>query len=372
MSKSLIVVCMVMGVLAQSERATAQSAQNPRVRELTARYDSIWPLLVVAESTYRVQAIAANAAEEAKKAEKLDTVFVGPLTVIARPAFIEEARAYIADSWKDFETSAQGAEGQLRGITIMVEASKPVSMFRQMAHRPRHMLLQLPSLLSLQARRAYGMRAIGTQVTTTAPPAIRTWLMGAPLSSESNDARVYRELAVSRSDAAAKCFRQQVEGCIDALAMVPPDSLWSTWYSAAQLRELTLESTEGGRRGRTSELDACIRLNRVESCASYLRWGHTVPLPLSASARAAFLRYALERGGQGSLARLLNSNADVQSAIEAAARQPIEPLVASWRAEVQKAKPEMHAGVTRSRIAIVFWLLVCAGLAMRSTRWRLA
>jgi hypothetical protein len=371
MSKHTCVIALAVVALMPFGSAAAQTAANPRLRELDAQFDSIWPLLVTAEAEHSARAKAALAAEAARKAEKLDTATVGPLTVIARPQMLDEARAYVTNVWQDFERSTHGAEAELTGITLLIEGGKTVPMFRPMSYRPRHTMVQMPTMLPLSARRAYLRRALGGHLALAAPPSIRQWLKGAPISLEQDLARTFRELAVSRAESSSRCFRGDIEGCRAALALTPEDSIWSSWYTPAQLRQLAIESSSSTRRVRDPVLDACIHRNQVADCAAYLRIRQDVPLPLSASVRSGFLHYALEQGGEGSFARLIASTGDVETALEQASGKPMRELLADWRAEVGRARPQMHAGVTRSRIAIVFWLLVCVGLSMRSTRWRL-
>jgi hypothetical protein len=372
MSNHAIVIALTVVLLMPFGSASAQTAPNPRLRELNAQFDSIWPLLVTAETENSERAKAALAAEAARKAEKLDTVMVGPLTVVARPQMLEEAGAYVTSVWQDFDRLTHGAEAKLAGITLLIEGGEAVPMFRPMSHRPRHTMVQLPTMLPPSARRAYLRRALGGHLALATPPAIREWLKGAPISLEQEMAHTFRELAVSRAEASSRCFRQDMEGCRAALALTPQDSLWSSWYTPAQLRQLAIESARPAVPVRDSKLDACVRRNEVADCAVYLRFRQALPLPLSEHARSSFLHFALEQGGEGSFARLIESTRDVETAIEQAAGKPIPTLLADWRAEVERARPEMHAGVTRSRLATVFWLLVCVGLSMRSSRWRLA
>ena len=56
--------------------------------------------------------------------------------------------------------------------------------------------------------------------------------------------------------------------------------------------------------------------------------------------------------------------------LERASGGDLETLVADWRTSLVAHRPSAYAGSGRSAVVVVFWTLILAGFAMRSTRWR--
>lgn len=369
MSKHACCLAVLLALAGVSERGYAQRPSAERIRDMQQQLDSLIPALRIADSVYQVRADSAQRAERASQAEELDTAMVGPFTIVSRPNAVGRAESYVGDMWRDIENIMQGSESRLRGITILLESGDPVRMFAEYSERPRHLRINMPLMLTPAARRVHLKRVVGGELSRTAPREVRTWLNDAPLSWEADYAYVYRQLATARAAAANRCFSKDVQSCKAALGLVPTDSVWSNWYSSAQLRELVAEIRSPVRDTMRTE---CLGVNKIESCAAYLRQNTVgAPLPLSENVRASFLTFALMQGGQGSFARLLSARGDVADRIATAAGQPIDKVVADWRTEVQRSRPDVNAGMTGSRLAVLFWLILGLGLAMRSTRWRL-
>jgi hypothetical protein len=95
-------------------------------------------------------------------------------------------------------------------------------------------------------------------------------------------------------------------------------------------------------------------------------------IPLSPEARASFLGQALRTGGAGAFLRLRAADGEpLLDRLVAAAGVPQDSLLAAWRSAVLAARPSARAGLIRSPLSVLFWLVLLGALAVRSTRWRL-
>ena len=87
----------------------------------------------------------------------------------------------------------------------------------------------------------------------------------------------------------------------------------------------------------------------------------------------AMVWVALEAGGEGAWDRLVEDpQMTATQALLNASGSSQQQLEASWRNMILEARPRVHAGLSLSKWTALFWILVLAAFAMRSTRWRLA
>jgi hypothetical protein len=187
---------------------------------------------------------------------------------------------------------------------------------------------------------------------------------------ERNETHIYRVLVLAHSYRAKECLRKIAAGCVAALGLTVPDSLWTQWYTLPEMQRLVTD--EWAPQGvRDIRRDECLRLNLRSSCVAFLRQHSGVKLPLSKGARLSFLIHVLKRGGAGAYARLTSGTTDLPTRLAKAGGAPLETLAAEWRADLDKARPDVHAGSTATRASTVFWVFLFAALAMRSTRCRL-
>ena len=95
--------------------------------------------------------------------------------------------------------------------------------------------------------------------------------------------------------------------------------------------------------------------------------------PLTAEARVAMLWLAIEAGGDGAWLRLIDDpEASPSEALRSASGMTPAQLGLMWHEEVMRHKPEVYAGSLPVSWVSLFWIALLVGLAMRSTRWRLA
>lgn len=361
-----LLFAIVASVTSSPDSASGQTGRAQQARRLQARIDSLTPLFMVAESTWRRESAEAQAEMARKLSEHLDTGVVGPFFILARPAAFARASQAFASGWDEIEPWTRGAIGRFPPTVVMVQIGDRVPVFSTMQARPYHVQLDLSTLLPEKTQHVQVARLLGAQLTAAAPSQIRTWLQGIPLSRENGDTQAYRELVTARAHVARECFEWKITSCRRALGVEPSFADWSNWYTPEELRTI-VETLEWGHGQLANE---CVRQRMHSSCVSYLTALGGAPDPMSAAGRLSFLRYVLVRGGTGSFARLFDHEG-IEASLVAAGQAPLDTLLRGWRTEVEGAKPDMQSGATGSRLATLFWLMVFAGLAMRSTRWRL-
>jgi hypothetical protein len=128
-------------------------------------------------------------------------------------------------------------------------------------------------------------------------------------------------------------------------------------------RLVTLEPATENRECLAGDDDACL------AALGLAGGGMSVP----PEAPAMVLMEAVRMGGPGAWARLLErSHAEPAEALELAAGVEVRAVAAAWRDALLEQRPEIHAGLAGQAARALLWFLVLAGLATRSTRWRIA
>lgn len=145
------------------------------------------------------------------------------------------------------------------------------------------------------------------------------------------------------------------------------------WYSAEQLRAVVLalglhhvaivqDHSHGCEIA--ADLDACRRI--VEALPGRVR------APLDGSVRSSLVATAIELGGPGAWARLVEyRDAPPIRTLEHVAGVPVEQLLSAWHAWVLDNRPVAYAELPTRSLLTLLWIAFFATLAMRSTRWRL-
>ena len=185
---------------------------------------------------------------------------------------------------------------------------------------------------------------------------------------------IYRRLATTRSSTAKRCFDGAVADCVTALGLGGSEAGFERWYTPSEQRALVAEQQSFATHRELGEIwTGCAQDGDQAACDAFLRAvGHNGWAPLGTDDRASLITVALELGGEGAWARLQQDpSATPAQALESAAGMPIADVVGAWRAWVMERRPEVYSGLLpKSGLALV-WTLLFAGLAMRSTRWRL-
>jgi hypothetical protein len=348
----------------------AQSVGDSAVAAVREELDSLIPLM-------RRLGDRANSVEYRERMRRLredqipvDTFTVGPFRVVSLPDQRELAEEVIRATWDELRPLVDGSEDLLEPWTFLI--------YHYWSREG--MILSGDSLLrriemSRRYPRSYLLRnakeIVGNTLMKGMPPELESWSGGQPRVSPERLPWVARELIATPSAAVRRCFQGDTEWCGEALALRGTEGGWERWYTAGERRHYI--------RGRTRPLgdretvlwEGCVHAGMDDACDVLLRDKEPL-IPLSSEARASFLGYALWTGGAGAFQRLREGEEEpLLDRLIAAAGVPPDSLLGAWRREILAARPSAWAGLARSPLALLFWVVLFGTLAARSTRWRL-
>ncbi len=366
--KALFLLLLALGV--PSSGARAQETPSEAVQAARARVDSLLPIL----ERLRERRDSAREAERARLLAEsqfpLDTFSVGPLRVVSRPERRELATGVFREAWEGWAPFAAGSESALRSTLFAFRYSSERSSFLE---RERH--LRWVSVGRGSRREAIVHAAwlkVGQALLGGLGEDIREWAGGQPVVSPDRLPWIAREVVSAPSQAARRCYRGDLAWCWEALGLADTIGAWERWYAPDE-RRLFLEKSgpRGGADGHRALWAGCVEQGRDDACGLLLE-GMAPVIPLSGEARASFLLHVLRRGGEGALARLEAApDGTLRERLLRASGEHPDTLMASWRREVLRAKPDAWAGLGWSPVLALVWVLVFAALATRSTRCRL-
>lgn len=371
---------------AAEERGEEQAVLREGLRDLVAR------LLAAEARARRADSIAFVRIERPGAAA--EAVRVGPLRILAAPEQAAEAAELFGGEWRRFEPLFGDRLDAVRQVTFTFQhgtsdAPKAVGHVR-------------PVDLGVFASRAAASETIrgslGSTLLEALPTQIAGWVGGLALEPPSAGglARVRRDLLLSPSPSARACVDGGAAECWKAMGVIAPgaDPI-AEWYPPEE-RVLLVVRESASRRWEVTPTAAACAEHDLEACSAWLsdRLATGQLVPASTQARASLLWFALERGGTGAVGRMQDAidsrsrthsdwrspETDVAAAgervrtmLEAAAGTDAIPLMEAWqaslRASAADADPIQPRGRTRN--AALLWIFLFAGLAARSTRWRL-
>jgi hypothetical protein len=375
-------------------RPSTIAAQQPTEEELTSRIDALMPAYLEAREAWNAYLQAQNAAEVAL-ATPADTVLVGPIRIVTMPDQSETAAALFEEVWRE-EFGAVEESPTLREYTFAFQWRARLRDFTVFTRRQdrqdgqewivRVDISRIRTPTREQAKETV-RAAIARVLSQDLPP-------GSPIRSTArpmpyrNDATVYRLLAVTPSGATRACLGGDTGGCLAALGMGLGDAAAElpAWFAPEQ-RQAMVEQVDEFQRGRdgvggwTPRLDRddplarrCVEADDFGACDEVLAsldWVSSVPT--SPDIRSHLFWYAVLTGGEGAWVRVLErAESPTPELLEHVSELPLEELVGRWRAHLVESRPDAHAGLGATNLTVLLWALICAALAMRSTRWRLA
>jgi hypothetical protein len=341
--------------------------------ELLQHLDSLLPLLDEANEVAREAVARHEAILRAGQETTVDTFMVGPLTVVAPIAEVSEAKEMYGEVWEEefahfvtrspalertlftFSWSSKGADIVMTGEHSRAEARA----WHRRAEVERRIKEAIGKTLELDIKE---------------PPArIFSWARGA-VGRPDRPEWLYRQLATTPSRVGRACVEGQAGSCWQALGIEASAESLLTWYTPEERRDLALGLQRWVIREAQHVREACLRgeYSRCdELLTQYGNPGSLIPLPWYA--RMAMVWVALDTGGEGAWDRLVEDpTMEPVDALLHASGASLEELEAKWRTMVLEQQPKAHAGLAVSKWTALFWILILAALAMRSTRWRLA
>jgi len=400
MSRASALVAMVVLALANPVAAQDQQTNREAAEQLQAHVDSLVPLLLEAEERLRQREIRDQriSRDAAAAAASVDTMRVGLLTIIAPVEQAELAEKLFTDTWTEWYSEIE-LSPTLDKTTFTFQWSNdrvPIHVEGSVRHLTFDRWMR-GARVSADIRDAIGLSLNSDLHDTDAY--VSEWAWGSPFASR-DYAQTYRIIATTQSRATRNCLAGEVSACGSALGLDAPlhprgprsDRLeelleWETlrrerlqvWYTPEERRAMVASNGRLPARFRRvgsvqiggSEWGECVEAHVIEVCDTLLlQYSDGVPLP--GLVRETLMAYALERGGQGAWARLLeNPEAPPIEALEYASALPIDDLLSGWRTLIISERPDSYDSMV-SRVALaMLWILFFSFLATRSTRWRL-
>lgn len=209
-----------------------------------------------------------------------------------------------------------------------------------------------------------------------ADSALGAWVMLGRLplrpASAEEEADSYVETAMTASAALRRCRAGDALSCLDALGIDSiPGTRLARWYAPDDYRALmahvapTRDDSVGAAawlrcRNDRDEAACTVAANAISN--------DRIPPPLSASARAMFLREVLAAGGPEAYARLMDASGSIRARFERTSGESIDSTVRRWRERVERARPEamqLRAGFV---LASLGWTGAILGLTLVGRR----
>ena len=349
--------------------ARALSAQDTAVARLRQRADS----LAVEWRRANVLALIADSLERERAAGGRDTITVGALRLVVNPSPLP-VRVAAARAWPLIDSLYGLAAQTLVARPYFILGVDPDTTARR---RVLRVGLEVPWNLGLE-----DLTSLLLANVPMGPPdrALGDWLGGPVrphIERKADVARVYVRLVTAPSQAARGCFLGDLASCRAALDLDDAEDAFLQWYpTALERRTMLLRSFADyfNRPAIATSWNQCTRGND-SACIQLLRSlpHNALPPPLDLEARRLLVHEALRIGGRPAYIRLLaDSTAAMSTRLAAAAGVGLDTLLSDWRAEILAARP---ATVTISPwgIFIAFgWIMLLAGCALTSSRWRVA
>lgn len=340
--------------------ATAGSGQS--APELRARLARLEPALR--------QAIAATGRADSLRRQgsrgAADTLRVGHLTVLAWPPLSNLAAAAARAVWPRLDSLYGDAARSLAAERFWVLPAAEASRFRPGDER----VVWVPAEAGVEQV----ARSLAYQAATHF--IVPAWLDGpvvVELQPERERASVYVGLVTAPSRAARGCFLGDLADCRDALELSGRIDYLLRWYDAAERRQIARQFSWLRNAGRNPTYRECVEEGSDSACVQFLQSQdvRVVPRPLTTEARLSFIRLALRRGGRDAFTRLQRpADRPLAARLSAAARLPLDSLIADWRTAVLAGRPHTVTFVPRAAWVALTWGVLFTVLGLRSSRWR--
>jgi len=376
-----------------TEAATVDAADTDLADQLSLlreTLESAVPRLIELEPLAEAEVADRARRRAAELGVRTDTFQVGPLTVVSLDHQRAVVEATVTRASAPFATWLVGAEWvvseQMWGVQLYDDRETELGIWTpgvRMASSPR------VGGSTLLAERV--ANEIGQLLAARLPPVLADWAGSAPLVAPGRGATytmedLYRAGVTSGSEAVSECLAGAVDSCWSVLGFPRSDAPALEWYSAEELRARAVR-TAGLQRPRglaeptAREIELLEAIDdRLERCldgdGASCVWldsnnAHAFPLPMVA--RTSLLRHALELGGEGAFARLLESEStDVQELIGTAARRDPDAVVRGWAARVADAQPVVHEDLGVASALSLVWVLVFGGVAVAGAARRVS
>jgi hypothetical protein len=358
------------GLLVPFRGIPAQEEPDSTLTTIRVELDSLIPLMRAGkkEADRAEWLMRKRAMDETQL--PVDTFFAGPFRVISLPEQRILAEEVFTATWEELRPLVDGSEELLEAWTFL---------FHHYWSRDGMVLegdtllrrVSLPKRYPRSSLERSATQVVGNVLMRGMPQDLLDWSGGQPRVESRRLAWVARELVSTPSQAVRGCFHGDLDWCVEAVGLGPEGANWERWYTPAELR-LYVRSMGSPLLDQLEVIwEQCVLAEADEACFEYLRDRDPV-IPLSVEARASLLGHALWTGGPGALGRLRGAAREpLLDQLTAASGMPPDSLLASWRTSVLEARTSAWAGLVRSPLSFLLWIVFFGALAVRSTRWRL-
>jgi hypothetical protein len=398
----LALIAMTFGAVAGLTAQSAPTAGTDR-EALRARIEQLVPLVQEANVRAAAADVRLRTAPVPSETIAQRTIYVGPLMIVARSEQADEARALFEEAWADY-APLFGSSSEYLAYAVFTYhrgAGEPPA-----APNFRNQAFEFDFLTTRRAREESIRSALATGLSNALPAEVTAWVESAPIpiATDGNRARVYRDLTLAPSPTARACLTGSESECWSGMG-APAEGVdpLAAWYSPYDQRMRVQRAVSVG--SQSESLRGLCMSGSEPACSewltTFLPWSAIPPVPRSA--RASLVEFALRRGGTGALERMndefgsfqsrsakamgrwgrpigpnvreaaVDSGRRLRGALEAASGTDAATLMREWQASIRgysrAADPVRPSG--SSRTVTIAWMLLFAGLATRSTRWRL-
>ncbi len=323
------------------------------------------------------------AALERVEANRKSTVLrrVGPFEVLALVEQGDLAEEMFTDVWRNDFSSVTGSPA-LESSTFAFEWWRTAPSEVGWTLTPA---VDGPTMRRVEVSRLYvpGRDRLRASVTTAVWSALRDdFPDGSPMrdwlgyADYLPGAGAYRMLAVTPSAANRACLAGDTPACAAALGVadVAARPEWFTREEKQRMLGVAVQPWMGRADRDEPDVRACLEENVESACdrvVGRLGWVEMSTAP--SSVKTHLLWYAIHVGGDSAWARAVErADANPAEVLVAVSGQPLDQLLRCWQVDLVRQRPDVHAGLAGGGLTVLFWSLVLAGFAMRSTRWRSA
>ncbi len=302
----------------------------------------------------------------------LDTIAAGALRVVVNPSALPIQAAANA-AWRTLDSLFGHAAARMVSTPIRLIAVEPDSVPRTTPdYRGQEVRWDVPAdelhqLLLAIAPVPQPDSQFLAWLTTPVPALVR---------EASMREAAYMQLVSAPWTIVRRCYRGDIPSCTAALGLDAAVDPAVTRYVTPEERRRVVEGVEFLFQNGRGELESQGCRGGLDSlCTALLRQVSRSYLtrPLDGEARQSLLRLALAIGGRDAYARVLDHpGLDPAERLALAAGVPLAQLVAQWRDSIFAARPRPITVSLAETAAGFAWIVGFAGLALRSTRWRVS
>jgi hypothetical protein len=380
MCKRTLSALLALGVIALGARpAVAQESDAELVRRVQELQTLVEQAQRDVQDAHGEQVVAALDRQRGRT----ETVQVGPIRILALVEQADLAAELFEEVWREDFSAVTGSPSLERSVFTFEwwGTGKPAELYWGTAtpgadqrdiRRVEVARVWVPTRDGVRTAVRHALwTALREDFPNDSP--MRAWLYESGYASA---AETYRELATQWPGVSRACLGGESAACTIALGLVPPSpDVLNTWFSLYDLQQAVVAASYpwAGDIDRDSpSARACVDAGVRAACLSVVSGLRSIGGSTAPEAHILLLWHAVRLGGEGAWARAIESQSPIPAEVLArASGRSVAELVEDWLVELAAQRPATYAGLGRSGLTALFWLLALTAFAMRSTRWRL-